>query len=46
MSGKLVIGGVEFSSRLWVGTGKYKDFEETRLAVEARPRGPMWLRLP
>ncbi len=35
MSGKLVIGGVEFSSRLWVGTGKYKDFEETRLAVEA-----------
>ncbi len=35
MSGKLVIGGVEFTSRLWVGTGKYKDFEETRLAVEA-----------
>jgi thiazole synthase len=35
MSEKLVIGGVEFSSRLWVGTGKYKDFEETRQAIEA-----------
>jgi len=35
MSGKLVIGGVEFTSRLWVGTGKYKDFKETMLAVEA-----------
>jgi thiazole synthase len=35
MSDKLVIGGVEFSSRLWVGTGKYKDFDETRRAVEA-----------
>ncbi len=32
---KLVIGDIEFSSRLWVGTGKYKDFEETALAVEA-----------
>jgi thiazole synthase len=32
---KLVIRGVEFRSRLWVGTGKYKDFEETRRAVEA-----------
>ncbi len=35
MSEKLVIGGVEFTSRLWVGTGKYKDFDETRRAVEA-----------
>ncbi len=32
---KLVIGGTRFSSRLWVGTGKYKDFKETALAVEA-----------
>jgi len=23
---KLVIAGIEFNSRLWVGTGKYKDF--------------------
>ena len=22
--------GIEFKSRLWVGTGKYKDFEETK----------------
>lgn len=35
MTEKLVIGGVEFRSRLWVGTGKYRDFEETRRAVEA-----------
>lgn len=32
---RLVIRGIEFSSRLWVGSGKYKDFEETRLATEA-----------
>jgi thiazole synthase len=32
---KLVIKGIEFKSRLWVGTGKYKDFEETKLAIEA-----------
>jgi thiazole synthase len=31
----LVIRGVEFQSRLWVGTGKYRDFEETRKAIEA-----------
>ncbi len=31
----LVIAGIEFRSRLWVGTGKYKDFDETRRAVEA-----------
>lgn len=35
MDDKLVIKGIEFKSRLWVGTGKYKDFEETRKAVEA-----------
>ncbi|MCG6553768.1 MAG: thiazole synthase, partial [Candidatus Magnetominusculus sp. LBB02] len=32
---KLIIAGVEFKSRLWVGTGKYKDFEETKAAIEA-----------
>lgn len=32
---KLVIAGIEFTSRLWVGTGKYKDFAETKKAVEA-----------
>ncbi len=31
----LVIAGVEYSSRLLVGTGKYKDLEETREAIEA-----------
>ena len=31
----LEIGGITFRSRLWVGTGKYKDFEETRRAIEA-----------
>ena len=31
----LVIAGIEFTSRLWVGTGKYKDFDETRRAIEA-----------
>lgn len=35
MSDNLVIKGIEFKSRLWVGTGKYKDFEETAKAVEA-----------
>ncbi len=31
----LIIAGVEYSSRLLTGTGKYKDLEETRLATEA-----------
>ena len=31
----LKIGGVEITSRLWVGTGKYKDFKETKEAIEA-----------
>ncbi|BCB96136.1 thiazole synthase [Dissulfurispira thermophila] len=35
MEDKLVIKGIEFKSRLWVGTGKYKDFEETARAVGA-----------
>ncbi|MEQ1530725.1 MAG: sulfur carrier protein ThiS [Methylococcales bacterium] len=30
-----VIAGTTFRSRLLVGTGKYKDMEETRLAIEA-----------
>lgn len=31
----LNIAGRDYASRLLVGTGKYKDFNETRLAVEA-----------
>lgn len=31
----LIIAGVEYQSRLLVGTGKYKDMDETRLATEA-----------
>lgn len=31
----LVIAGKAYGSRLLVGTGKYKDFEQTRAAVEA-----------
>ena len=31
----LVVAGKTFQSRLLVGTGKYKDFEETKLAIEA-----------
>ncbi len=30
-----VVAGVSYQSRLLVGTGKYKDLEETRLAIEA-----------
>jgi thiazole synthase len=29
-----VVAGKKFSSRLLVGTGKYKDFDETRVAIE------------
>ena len=32
---QLVIAGKPYTSRLLVGTGKYKDFEQTRAAVEA-----------
>ncbi len=35
MDDKLIIKDIEFKSRLWVGTGKYKDFKETKQAVEA-----------
>src|SRR6201991_2290270 len=31
----LVIAGKQYASRLLVGTGKYKDFAETRAAIEA-----------
>lgn len=33
--GPLVVAGAEYRSRLIVGTGKYRDHEETRRAVEA-----------
>ena len=35
MKDSLTIAGKAYSSRLLVGTGKYKDFEETRTAIEA-----------
>jgi thiazole synthase len=31
----LIIAGKSYTSRLLVGTGKYKDLEETRLAIES-----------
>jgi len=34
-SDPLIIDGVTYQSRLLVGTGKYKDMEETRQAIEA-----------
>jgi len=34
-SGKLVVAGKAYGSRLLVGTGKYRDFDETRRAIEA-----------
>jgi thiazole synthase len=33
--GPLVVAGVAYASRLLVGTGKYRDFDETRRAIEA-----------
>ncbi len=33
MEDPLVIGGISFRSRLWVGTGKYESFEKTREAI-------------
>ena len=36
---KLVIAGREYGSRLLVGTGKYRDLEQTRAAVEASGAG-------
>src|SRR5690348_2198099 len=35
MSDALVIAGKTYTSRLLVGTGKYRDFTETRAAIEA-----------
>ncbi len=35
MNDPFVIGGKTYASRLLIGTGKYKDFDETRRAVEA-----------
>jgi len=35
MTDKLLLGGRTYSSRLLVGTGKYKDLEETGKAIEA-----------
>jgi thiazole synthase len=35
MSDSVVIAGKSYSSRLLIGTGKYKDFAQTRAAVEA-----------
>ena len=35
MSNTLTIGSKTYNSRLLVGTGKYKDLEQTRLAIEA-----------
>jgi len=35
MTDPLIIAGKTYASRLLVGTGKYKDFEQTRAAVDA-----------
>ena len=35
MDDKLIIAGKEYHSRLLLGTGKYKDFAETKAAIEA-----------
>ncbi len=35
MNDKLIIAGKSYTSRLLVGTGKYKDFNETKAAVDA-----------
>ena len=35
MNDPLVIAGKPYASRLLVGTGKYKDFDETRRAIDA-----------
>ena len=32
---KLILDNKEYNSRLILGTGKYKDFEETQSAIEA-----------
>lgn len=35
MNDNLTIKGIEFLSRLWVGTGKFKDMDETVRTIEA-----------
>lgn len=35
MEDRFIIKGIEFRSRLWIGTGKYRNFEETRKVIEA-----------
>jgi thiazole synthase len=35
MADNIIIAGKAYSSRLLVGTGKYRDFDETRAAVDA-----------
>src|SRR6187549_729653 len=35
MNDELIIAGKTYHSRLLVGTGKYKDFAETRAAIDA-----------
>jgi thiazole synthase len=35
MENALVVAGKSYSSRLLVGTGKYRDFDETRRAIDA-----------
>ncbi len=35
MSDEFILAGRSYRSRLLVGTGKYRDFEETRRAIEA-----------
>ena len=39
MNDKLIIAGKSYSSRLLVGTGKYKDFAQTRAAIDASGAG-------
>jgi thiazole synthase len=34
MEDRFIIREIEFKSRLWVGTGKYRNFEETAKAIE------------
>ena len=35
MKNPLIVAGKSYSSRLLIGTGKYRDFAQTRAAVEA-----------
>ncbi len=46
MNDALIIAGKSYSSRLLVGTGKYRDFAQTRAAVEASRRADRHRRDP